>query len=284
MLNEHPAVCMSQPKELNYFNVDDNYRRGEIWYRRHFANTTQTCGEISPLYMDSPHAAERIRAAWPDTKILVMLRNPFDRAISHLFHDASVIYGKVAALTADDMIALAGKDRKYIRRSSYATALRPYFELFPREQIGIFYFDDIRDSGEAVARRLYQFVDADDSFVPEQYDQKVNDSQDMRSAALMNALKTASTTAKRFPPTRMAMDWIYRRTQLREKVIRLVMVDKGRPEIRFEDVFDELDADTLNAEMADLETLIPSALPDTWHPFSPPANTHGSPESASSAA
>ena len=57
ILNQHPSIGMSQPKELNFFN--DNADQGMDWYRRHFRYdpTSQRCGEISPLYMDHPKVA-----------------------------------------------------------------------------------------------------------------------------------------------------------------------------------------------------------------------------------
>lgn len=268
MLNEHPAVCMSQPKELNYFNLDDQFNQGDSWYRNHFALPTACTGEISPLYMDDARVAGRIRKTYPDAKLLVMLRNPFDRAISHLFHDASVIYGKVAELTPEDLRTLAQKDDKYVRRSNYAAALKPFFDVFPREQIGVYFFDDVKLDGLSLAQRLYDFVGVDSDFVPEQFNEKVNDSQDLRPFA--GAVMTASRIAKAFPPTRLAMNWIYRRTTLREKVIRWVMVDKGRPKIEFGDVFSGDDMVRLTDDLNQLQGMLLSGeIPAAWLEKSP---------------
>lgn len=268
MLNEHPAVCMSQPKELNYFNLDDNFARGDAWYRRHFAVPAACTGEISPLYMDDDRVAARIHRTFPAVKILVMLRNPFDRAMSHLFHDASVIYGKVAELTPQDLRALAQKDDKYIRRSSYAAALRPFLERFPRDHIGVSLFDDVRNNGLSLAQQLYEFVGVAADFVPAQFDEKVNESRDLRPFA--RVIMTASRMARAFPPTRLAMNWIYRRTQIREHVIRWLLVDKGRPGIQFHEVFDEADRMRLHSDLEQLQDLLPDVIPSHW-PDSVPA-------------
>jgi hypothetical protein len=264
VLNEHPSICMSQPKELNYFNDDDNYRRGESWYRKHFSDSTPCAGEISPLYMDDGRVAGRIRETYPDTNILVMLRNPFDRAMSHLFHDASVVYGKVADLTVEDLRALVQKDPKYVRRSRYAQALQPFLDTFPPEQVGVFFFDDVTNDGLCLAQRLNEFVGVSSDFVPQQFNQKVNDSQDLRSASLVKFIMSTSRAVKSFPPTRRAMNWVYRRTQIREKVIRLLMVDRGRPEITFEDVFSEDDSELLSDDMRTLNAVLPNGLPAAW--------------------
>lgn len=269
MLNEHPQICMSQPKELNYFNVDENFVRSNEWFRMHFADTSAVCGEISPLYMDDARVAERLHNAWPDVRVLVMLRNPFDRAISHLFHDASVIYGKVASLEADDLKRLVAKDDKYIRRSRYAAALKPYFDRFAAEQIGVFFFDEMKRDSDLTVRRLYDFAGVETSFRPEQSDRKVNDSQDMRSAALMRLLKRTSQFSKRFAPTRAVLDWVCRKTQIRERVIRMVMVDKGRPEIGFHDVFDDAATNLIQEDLRELSDLLPVALPNSWNTVAP---------------
>ncbi|MEO2015133.1 MAG: sulfotransferase domain-containing protein [Fuerstiella sp.] len=276
VLNEHPSICMSQPKELNYFNVDNNYRRGEPWYQNHFALNSPCAGEISPLYMDDDRVAGRIREAYPTTRIMVMLRNPFDRAMSHLFHDASVMYGKVAELTPSDLRALVKEDDKYIRRSCYAAQLKPFLEAFSHDRIGVFFFDDVKANGLDLAQRLYEFVDVAPDFVPEQFSRKVNDSLDQRSALLTKSLILTSQIAKSFPPTRMAMNWIYRRTQIREKIIRMLMIDRGRPEINFDDVFSEGDFHLLSDDLANLSESLAGKLPTSWLPAPselPPAST-----------
>ena len=264
VLDEHPAICMSQPKELNYFNDDGNYRRGESWYRKHFADDTHCAGEISPLYMDNCRVAERIKETYPAAKILVMLRNPFDRAMSHLFHDASVVYGKVADLTVEDLRALVQKDPKYVRRSQYDQALQPFLATFPSEQVGTFFFDDVTNDGLCLAQRLYEFAGVGSDFVPQQFNQKVNDSQDLRSVSLAKFIISTSRAVKSFPPTRRAMNWVYRRTQIREKVIRLLMVDRGRPEITFEDVFSEDESQLLADDVRTLHELLPGGVPPAW--------------------
>lgn len=278
VLNEHPSICMSQPKELNYFNVDDNYGRGQAWYRQHFAVNTRCAGEISPLYMDDHRVAGRVAELYPDTRILVLLRNPFDRAMSHLFHDASVIYGKVARLTVEDLQRLVRKDPKYLRRSQYAAALKPFLDVFPAEQVGVFFFDDVTDNGLRTAQRLYEFAGVSADFVPPQFDQKVNDSQDLRSVSLAKIIMSTSRAAKTFPPTRGAMNWIYRRTQMREKVIRMLMVDRGRPTITFDEVFSNDDARLLASDVLALQEALPGGLPSAWlATLNPPAFRLGAP-------
>ena len=83
-----------------------------------------------------------------------------------------------------------------------------------------------------------------------------------------------------FPPTHAGMQWIYRHTQLREKVIRLLMVDRGRAEIRFDEVFSSDAAAELVNDLNQLSELLPSDLPADWahscsHEFSAAAKSGG---------
>lgn len=92
-LVEHPRVAPLFPapqkiKGVHYF--DSNFHRGRAWYRSHFATyltatplARRTIGEASPYYLFHPHAAGRARDLVPSVRLIVLLRNPVDRAYSH---------------------------------------------------------------------------------------------------------------------------------------------------------------------------------------------------------
>jgi len=94
-LSQHPQVLPAKHKEIHYFDYGTG--RGELWYRRRFPTQRQMqserkrlnlpviTGEASPSYMLYPKAAPRAAAFVPRAKLLVLLRNPVDRAWSH-FH------------------------------------------------------------------------------------------------------------------------------------------------------------------------------------------------------
>jgi len=99
-LAAHPAVLKAVlHKGVHYFDVD--YARGPDWYRGHFPlrHTAQRLGErvgarvctfeSSPYYMYHPLAAERIDAALPGVKLIVLLRDPVERAYSQHAHEVA---------------------------------------------------------------------------------------------------------------------------------------------------------------------------------------------------
>ena len=95
-LNQHPQVHMSHGKELHYFDL--NFDKGQTWYRTQFPLASQKTyaqqikkthfltGESSPYYMFHPHTPRRMAEMLPEVKLIVLLRNPIDRAYSHYYH------------------------------------------------------------------------------------------------------------------------------------------------------------------------------------------------------
>lgn len=95
-LVQHPdLIGPPRHKGVHYFDV--HYQEGPTWYRGHFpltararraAHGTPITGEATPYYMFHPLAAERIARDLPDARLLVLLRDPVERAYSAHTHEA----------------------------------------------------------------------------------------------------------------------------------------------------------------------------------------------------
>lgn len=86
---QHPQIISSLKKEVHYFN-HENYRKRDVgWYRTHFplrsfmTPTSTLTGEASPSYFHNPEGPDRVYQLLPNTKLILLLRNPIDRAYSH---------------------------------------------------------------------------------------------------------------------------------------------------------------------------------------------------------
>ncbi|HYF40703.1 MAG TPA: sulfotransferase domain-containing protein, partial [Gemmatimonadales bacterium] len=87
---EHPAVLPPSNKEIHYFDL--NPTRGLTWYRSHFPYNHQlrdgsVTVDASPYYLAHPGVPQRAAQLLPGARLLVLLRNPVDRAYSHYQHE-----------------------------------------------------------------------------------------------------------------------------------------------------------------------------------------------------
>jgi hypothetical protein len=263
MLDDHPQVCMSQPKELNYFNC--NYTKGQAWYERHFARPDLPIrGEISPRYMQDPLVCERIAQSYPSTKLLVILRNPYERALSHVAMDLQNALGGVSRVPLEAWREFAQREGKYVSRSMYHHLLKPFFGTFSQAQIAVLYYEDLQADFRAFLRSLYRSVGADEAHVPVAAESRANQTQDYRSVLLFRILRFASRCCKATPLTRWGMETLYRKTSIRERVLESLMFDAGRPRFDFQQVFGAREVERLAADIERLHSELGLIIPTCW--------------------
>lgn len=175
MLSAHPQIFLTKPKETHFFDGPKRYARGLDWYRSHFppqqtAERHWVAGETTPAYLYLSYVPERVAAALPEAKLIVVLRNPVDRAFSH-WAFFRYIEGKESldlepalrrALDLDRQRA-AGKSLpelrySYVSRGYYADQLERWWQLFPRERTLVLDSRDLRDDATDALARTQQFL------------------------------------------------------------------------------------------------------------------------------
>src|SRR5688572_4751100 len=85
-LVQHPRIAPAKRKEVHYFDI--RYPNGPAWYRKQFSwwlnvRRNVMTGEASPYYIFHPAVPDRVRETVPDAKLIVLLREPVARALSH---------------------------------------------------------------------------------------------------------------------------------------------------------------------------------------------------------
>ena len=174
-LRQHPAITGPSWKEVSFF--DRHYARGEAWYRGNFPNSLRArgdlVGEASPSYLFHPLAPERVAGLVPEAKLIVLVRNPVDRAYSHYQHEVALgreplsfeyavaaeyerLRGEEGRLVADpSYFSHAWWNYTYRARGLYADQLERWLAVFPREQLLVVPSDDLSaDPGAAYASVL----------------------------------------------------------------------------------------------------------------------------------
>jgi hypothetical protein len=181
-LVQHPDIVSSFRKEVHFFDggLDpeiDNYRHGEAWYRAQFPIVPKGAGyrktfEASPLYIFNPPAPARIFNLVPEAKIIAILRNPSERAISHYFNQRrrGGEYLPILDALKQEETRLAPawerqdyKDASFIRhsykaRGLYKEQLERYFRLFRREQLLVIDSKDLFRDTITTLDRIFAFI------------------------------------------------------------------------------------------------------------------------------
>ncbi|MBD3252938.1 hypothetical protein GF386_04355 [Candidatus Pacearchaeota archaeon] len=183
-LFEHPEVYIPYKDiELNYFtrHKNNNWKseydlKGIRGFYEYFkkADKEKIIGEMSVLYLYK-EIAEIIKKHFPDVKILVSLRNPIDRAFS--------FYKKRMnkSLSQKEYFKRYFKELANIHLNydnNYYKQLKPYFDLFPRKNIKIIFFEDIQKNPKKSIKETYRFLGVDENFVPPSLYKRVNVSRE----------------------------------------------------------------------------------------------------------
>jgi Sulfotransferase domain len=154
-LQQHSTVFMPGP-ETHYFSRC--FERGPAWYGAFFepALPHQIVGEKSNSYLDHPEAAQRLKAALPDARLIVQLRNPIERAYSdYCMHFRR---GEVGC----DIDNYLGGDGPHALRlcagGLYFRHISRFLELFPREQLCVTLYDDLDREPARVLNRVREHI------------------------------------------------------------------------------------------------------------------------------
>jgi Sulfotransferase domain len=186
----HPLVPRLFPawntKTSHYF--EENWHHGEAWYRSHFPTSAQRAalerehggaskaGEAAPLYMFHPLAAQRVRDLLPNVKLIVLLRDPVERAYSHWKErttEGKETLGFATALAREDERTAGERERliaepnyfsepydwwTYRARGRYLEHLEPWLQRFDTSQFYIVQSEVFYREPARVYREIQDFV------------------------------------------------------------------------------------------------------------------------------
>jgi hypothetical protein len=180
-LKQHPQIYMSSVKEPNFFalegsNLDfdgaEGKERIQRWIKRGAASTL-AIGEASPMYLYSPEAPYRIRYYVPEAKLITILRNPVERAYSAFLYmtrdGREPLNGFSQALQAEESRMRDNWEWiwHYKHLGFYYTQLKRYFDVFDRDQIKVYLYEDLRADPLRVLQDIFRFLEVDETFVPD---------------------------------------------------------------------------------------------------------------------
>jgi hypothetical protein len=173
LLTNHPDVYMpTRRKEIRFF--DQYYEHGLGWYETLFcppehADRYQAIGEISPQYLECEKCPERIFTTLPESKLIIMLRHPVNRAYSQY---GFFVQRRNYRGSFEDF--LAARPRA-LERGFYSRYLKRYLRYFDRTQILALLFEDVFIDSLKTKKTIANFLDiAVDKFPSSVTNSKVN--------------------------------------------------------------------------------------------------------------
>ena len=179
-LRAHPRIVPPTVKEVHFF--DTHFAKGLDWYRGHFplkielAYRQAITLEATPYYIFHPRALQRIKLMLPRARIIVLLRSPIERAISHYFHEVrwgherlpmleafaqeeDRLEGEIDKLQADETYQSFNHQHfSYKSRGVYVDQIQRCFEGFGRENVHIIQSEVMFKSPRPALNNVFEFL------------------------------------------------------------------------------------------------------------------------------
>ncbi|KAF0821171.1 putative deacetylase sulfotransferase [Cytobacillus firmus] len=172
-------MISAKHKEIHFF--DYNYNKGSNWYINQFpllpSNKDIITGEATPYYLFHPLVPERTFNLLPNVKIIVLLRNPIDRAYSHYqmeykrgienlsFENAVKVEKKRLSNEIEKMLQnkfYKSKNHQffsYLSRGIYVDQLKTWMSIFSKEQFLIIKSEDFYLNPSAILKNVITFLE-----------------------------------------------------------------------------------------------------------------------------
>jgi hypothetical protein len=174
-LRQHAALCLAKRKEVHYFDDDARFASGAVdhaWYHEWFSPEPQhrMVGESTPIYIFWKQSLERIQTYNPSMKLIVILRNPIERAYSHWSMECARgqeerSFDEAIKAELDELGSETNqcRVRSYIARGLYCDQLARMWSLFPREQTLILRHEALLVRPQEVMEETFSFLGVDPS-------------------------------------------------------------------------------------------------------------------------
>jgi hypothetical protein len=147
---------MSSPKETDYFLEENN--KSIEWYKNCFKEDAIEYGEVSPNYSKHPHpkfigVPERMYNIIPNVKILYLVRDPLERAVSNYAHNW---IDRRFDKTIDEIFQ--SEEHYLLDKSRYHYQVKQYIKYFEKSQILIIQSEKLRDNRGKTLEKVFDFI------------------------------------------------------------------------------------------------------------------------------
>jgi len=169
-LSKHPEIALPDKQELHFFDDEERFA-GEANYNAlhgsfHLKRRWSIAGECTPIYVYWKPAIERIWKYDPKIKLLVLLRNPIERAFAHWNMQRFKGREPLDFLEAvkeeknrmQEALPLQLRRFSYVDRGFYSEQLARLFKFFPREQVMVIRFEEFQKQKQQTLDSIFRFL------------------------------------------------------------------------------------------------------------------------------
>lgn len=191
-LSFHPQVLVPETKELHWFYAGPNGQQTQEWYEKQFPKTNNTFfdlilgkrkikGEATPYYIFHPLVPDKLRRLYPKTKIIILLRDPIERAISQYFHFYNNINHNffdsripIEEAFKKDLLVNPGEEEKiisqpgyysyshqhnsYVSRGNYKKQIARWQRYFPKKQMLVLQSEEFFENPYEILKKVCKFL------------------------------------------------------------------------------------------------------------------------------
>ena len=178
-LGAHQEICMAPNKEVHFFETDAYTRCADddeaiaAAYRRAFPNFSgqRHVGEATPMYMFLPGIVDKIHRYNPEMKLICVLRDPVERALSHYAMERArgretlplpmALLAERWRLRNRELGSIASRTTRrhtYLSRGFYSNQIENLLRWFPKAQLHALTSDDLWDRHEESLQKIYRFL------------------------------------------------------------------------------------------------------------------------------
>jgi Sulfotransferase domain len=158
-LKEHPEVFLPAAKQTHFFDL--SYENSMDWYLDHFDNLKpihKAVGEVATSYC-LPEAIPLMAKELPNIKIIMVMRNPIERANS--FYRSRAPHEDWKSF--DDAL---NNDPEILSRGQYIDQIEILLNHYTKDQILFLFYDDLQKDERAYISQIYKFLGVDSTFEP----------------------------------------------------------------------------------------------------------------------
>lgn len=165
-LREHPEVCMANKKEVHFFDREKFFKNGQGDYARYHGyfnpnKQHKVIGEATPIYMYWQNAIKRIYQYNPNMKLIVVLRDPIERAYSHWNMErmrGNEDKAFLEAIEFEQQCTTQQRIFSYVERGFYLKQLKKIWSYFPRPQVLVLKNEELKAAPEQTLLRVTEFL------------------------------------------------------------------------------------------------------------------------------